>query len=87
MKIDNADVSMGIRALGWLSQQDHLRDRFLALTGMAAGDVTTRLDDHAFLGAVIGFLGYDDLVLGNCAAELSVRPEDLAAAGRRLGAE
>jgi len=86
MKVDNSDISLAIRALGWLSQHEALRERFLSLTGMEAGDVQSRLDDYAFLGAVIGFLGYNDDTLEACAAALSAQPEDLAAAGRRLGA-
>lgn len=66
MNQDKAEMT-GIRALGWLAQQDELLGRFLGMTGMEAGDLRTRSQDPEFLGFILDFLLTEDqLVLDFC---------------------
>ena len=79
-------VAIGLSALAWTLGDGARAERLLAVTGLAPGDLRTRADDPAVLGAVIGFLEAHEPDLVACADALGVAPEVLVASHAALGA-
>jgi len=74
MSQSSAEV-LAAEVLGWLAQ-DHARiAAFLAATGTAPDSLRERVQDPAFLLAVIDFLMSDEAMLLDCCAALEVPPE------------
>lgn len=66
---------LAARILDWLAQ-DHARiAAFLAATGTAPDSLRARVQDPAFLLAVIDFLMSDEAMLIDCCAQLELPPE------------
>jgi hypothetical protein len=81
----NDDEALALGALGWTLSEDARAARLLALTGLTPDLLRERLDDRAFLAAVLRFLeGHEPDLLG-CADALGVAPARLVAA--RAGLE
>jgi hypothetical protein len=81
----NDDEALALGALGWTLSDDVRATRLLALTGLTAAGMRERLEDRAFLAAVLRFLeGHEPDLIG-CADELGVSPARLVAA--RAGLE
>jgi len=56
---DQAEV-LGLKALSWLASSDELLPVFLGASGASISDLRDRVNDAAFLGAVMDFLLMDD---------------------------
>jgi len=80
----NDDETLALGALGWVLGEDARAERLLALTGLTPVDVRDRLDDPAFLAAVLRFLEGHEPDLLACASDLGVDPASLVEARRRL---
>jgi hypothetical protein len=80
----NDDEALALGALGWTLSDDARASRLLALTGITPGLLRARLDDRAFLAAVLLFLEGHEPDLIACADELNVAPARLVAAREGL---
>lgn len=80
----NDDEALALGALGWTLSEDARAGRLLALTGITPDLLRERLDDRAFLAAVLLFLEGHEPDLIACADELNVAPARLVAARRGL---
>lgn len=61
---------IGLKALGWLAQQDDLLSVFLGATGSSEEDLQQRIGDTEFLAAILDFIAMDDAwIAGFCGAE------------------
>ena len=56
---DQAEV-LSLKALSWLAGNDELLPVFLGASGASLSDLRDRVNDPAFLGAVLDFLLMDD---------------------------
>ena len=81
----NDDEALALGALGWTLSEDARAARLLALTGLTPELLRERLDDRAFLAAVLRFLEGHEPDLLACADALDVAPTQLVAA--RAGLE
>ena len=82
----NDDEALALGALGWTLGEDARAGRLLALTGLTPALLRERLEDRAFLAAVLRFLEGHEPDLVACAAALGVPPARLVAARRGAGA-
>ena len=78
------DEALALGALGWTLSDDDRASRLLALTGMTPDLLRERLDDRAFLAAVLHFLEGHEPDLVACASDLGVFPSRLVDARRGL---
>ena len=78
--------TLALSALGWTLADEARAQRLLALTGLTADDLRSRLGEPSLLAAVLGFLEAHEPDLLACAEALRVLPAELAAARRRLEA-
>ena len=76
---------IAIQALGFVLNQDSLRDRFIALSGVDAAQLKDMLSDHAALASILEFLISHEPDLIAAAEDQSAKPEDLIKAWRALG--
>jgi hypothetical protein len=81
----NDDEALALGALGWTLSDDARASRLLAITGVTPDLLRERLEDRAFLAAVLAFLEAHEPDLIACADELNVAPARLVAA--RVGLE
>ncbi|KUP92049.1 DUF3572 domain-containing protein [Tritonibacter horizontis] len=66
---DRAEV-LSLKALSWLAANDELLPVFLNASGASLADLRARVEDAAFLGAVLDFLLMDDAwVMAFCDSE------------------
>lgn len=77
--------ALALAALGWVLSDEDRAMRLLALTGLTPDALRAGLGNPAVLGAVIDFLGAHEPDLVAAAEALGVRPQELAAAGEKLG--
>jgi len=80
----NDDEALALGALGWTLSEDSRAGRFVALTGLTPAGMRERLEDRAFLAAVLRFLEGHEPDLVGCADELGVSPARLVAAREGL---
>lgn len=80
----NDDEALALGALGWTLSEDSRASRLLALTGVTPELLRTRLEDRAFLAAVLLFLEAHEPDLLACADALGVAPARLVAARQGL---
>ena len=80
----NDDEALALGALGWTLSEDARAARLLALTGLTPELLRERLDDRAFLAAVLRFLEGHEPDLLACADALDVAPTQLVAAREGL---
>lgn len=83
--IDPAPAELALRALAFLTHDEERVSRFLALTGLDAGDVPGLLGDRGFQLAVLDHLAGDEAVLLAFAAAEGLAPEAVGRARRSLG--
>jgi hypothetical protein len=76
---------LALAALGWVLSDADRAARLLALTGLTPEVLRDGLDDPATLGAVLDFVCAHEPDLVAAAEAIEVTPQDLAAAGERLG--
>jgi Protein of unknown function (DUF3572) len=84
--IDDDPAAIALSALAWTLGDDARAARLLALTGLEARDLRTRIDAPEVLGAVLAFLESHQPDLLACAAATGIKPEALVAARESLGA-
>jgi hypothetical protein len=82
----NDDEALALGALGWTLSDDAPASRLLALTGVTPDLLRERLEDRAFLAAVLRFLEGHEPDLIACADALGVTPARLVAAREGLDA-
>jgi hypothetical protein len=75
-----AAEEIAVRALGFLAAEPAQLARFLALTGLEAGDLRERIDSPQLLAAVLEHLAHDEPLLLVFAAGAQLPPEDIARA-------
>ncbi len=80
----NDDEALALGALGWTLSEDARAARLLALTGVTPELLRARLEDRAFLAAVLRFLEGHEPDLVACADELGVSPARLVSAREGL---
>lgn len=80
----NDDEALALGALSWTLSDDARADRLLALTGITPELLRERLEDRAFLAAVLRFLEGHEPDLIACADELGVSPARLVSAREGL---
>lgn len=56
----DAAETLALQAVAWLVAQEELLPVFLGATGASEADLRSRVNDPAFLGAVLDFLMMDD---------------------------
>ncbi len=76
---------LALRALAFLASDDERVARFLALTGLDAGDVRDMLGERGFHLAVLDHVAGDEAMLVEFAASESLPPESVGRARRALG--
>jgi hypothetical protein len=74
LRRDDAEV-VAIRAIAFISGDDALLSRFVALTGCGVEELRGRLTDAVFLGAVLDFLLGDEAAVLAFVAQAGLRPE------------
>ncbi|OJT95868.1 DUF3572 domain-containing protein [Metarhizobium album] len=73
-----------IAVLSWLANEPDMLSRFLALTGVAPGELRHAMGDTGFLAGLIDFImGHEPTLMAFCAAT-DTAPETVAAAWRTL---
>ena len=82
----NDDEALALGALGWTLSEDSRASRLLALTGVTPDLLRERLEDRAFLAAVLLFLEGHEPDLLACADALGVAPARLVATREGLEA-
>lgn len=80
----NDPASLALRALAATLADDRRADRLLALTGLDADELRTRLGDPAMLAACLTFLEAHEPDLIAVAEEIGERPEAIVAARHAL---
>ena len=80
----NDDEALALGALGWTLSEDERAGRLVALTGLTAAGMRERLEDRAFLAALLRFLEAHEPDLVACASDLGVSPARLVAAREAL---
>jgi hypothetical protein len=75
---------LAIKALTFLAQSPEDLDRFVALSGVAPGDLRARAGDLEILAAVLDFMLTDDSRIGAFCESLEIDPQTLQAARRAL---
>ena len=80
----NDAEAVALKALGWTLSEDARAERLLALTGLTVAGLRERLEDRAFLAAVLRFLEGHEPDLVACADELGISPARLVAAREAL---
>ena len=74
------DMALALSALAWILSEGARAERLLALTGLDAADLRSRIDDPVLHEAIFAFLEAHEPDLVACADALGVRPEHLARA-------
>ncbi|WP_286830877.1 MULTISPECIES: DUF3572 domain-containing protein [Kordiimonas] len=77
--------TIALQSAGFIFQEDDIRDRFMALSGVDVDDIRARIADPAFLASILEFLVNFEPDLMACAETLGEKPETLVAAWRTLG--
>jgi hypothetical protein len=82
---DPAPDELAVRALAFLSRDEGRASRFLALTGLDAGDVPGLVQDRGFHLAILDYLASDEALLLAFADAERLAPEAIGRARRALG--
>ncbi|PCI59600.1 MAG: hypothetical protein COB37_11180 [Kordiimonadales bacterium] len=77
--------SYAFAAIGHIMQNDDLRDRFMALSGLSPEDIKESIEDPAFLASILEFFINHEPDLINLAEDKNVAPEAIVKAWRSLG--
>jgi hypothetical protein len=75
-----AAEAIAAQGLAFLAEEPRRLSRFLSLTGLDPVDVPARVNDQAFLAAILEHLLEDESLLLVFAASASVAPETIPAA-------
>jgi hypothetical protein len=83
MSADDAEA-VGIQALAFVAGDPELLPRFLAITGIGAGQIRLAAREPGFLGGVLDFILAHEPTVLKFAEETGVDPASIAAARRTL---
>nr|CAD6418251.1 hypothetical protein REQ54_01813 [Rhizobium sp. Q54] len=73
---------IAVAILGWLATEPDMLQRFLALSGLEAGQLRHAVTDNGFLAGMIDFvMAHEPTLLAFCNAT-GTKPETVAAAAR-----
>jgi hypothetical protein len=72
--------TIAAQGLAFLAAEPHRLTRFLALTGLQAGELKARIGSGEVLAAVLSFLAGDESLLLTFAAGNNIAPETIGAA-------
>lgn len=81
----DAALDLAAAALGFLASDSERLGRFLALSGLAPGDVRAAAADPGFLPAVLDYVLADETLLVAFAASQGTPPERVSRARAALG--
>ncbi|WP_173931592.1 DUF3572 domain-containing protein [Chelativorans sp. Marseille-P2723] len=76
--------AIGVRALGFIASDPQLLPRFLAITGIEAGEIRRAANEPGFLAGVLQFVLAHEPTLLAFSEAAGVEPPDVAAAHRQL---
>ncbi|MBL8669134.1 MAG: DUF3572 domain-containing protein [Alphaproteobacteria bacterium] len=76
--------TLALQALGWLCAEPDRAERFLAMTGLAPGELRASARDAAFLAGVLDHLLADETLLLAFCADTEAEPPGVGAARRHL---
>ncbi|WP_077547186.1 DUF3572 domain-containing protein [Pseudorhizobium flavum] len=80
----DAAEQTAVAVLGWLASEPDMLGRFLALTGLEAGQLRQAVDDPDFLAGMLDFvMAHEPTLLAFCEAS-GTKPEAVAAAWRHF---
>ncbi len=85
MKPDDNAFSLAFKAVGFILEDDTLRDRFLALSGLSPDEIRASLQQPNFLASVLEFLISHEPDLIAFAEKSSEDPQTIVAVWRSLG--
>lgn len=80
-------AEIALRGLAYLTRDEERLARFLAMTGLDAGDVRPLLADRGFHLAVLDHLAGDETLLLDFVAAEALPPESVGEARRALGGD
>ena len=75
---------IAIDVLSWLARDEERVLTFLQATGLSPGAIRTAAHDPGFLGGVLDHVMGEEAALLDCAKDLELAPERIAAAWERL---
>lgn len=81
---DTDPESLAIEALGFLAEESERLSRFLALTGLEAGNLRQAAREPHFLGSVLDHLLNDESLLLAFCADRHLQPDAVQRARQRL---
>lgn len=84
MNLDAA-VTIALKALGFLANQEDALLRFLAISGADAAELRARAEEPEFLASVLDFLLADDALLTSFCDSESVDAKAVHLARHKLG--
>jgi hypothetical protein len=79
-----AAESLAIQALNFLATEPERLSRFLAISGLEAQSIRAAAAESGFLAGVLAYLGEDERLLLEFAAEAGVMPAEVDRARRLL---
>ena len=80
----DAAEQTAVAVLGWLASEPDMLGRFLALSGLEAGQLREAVDDPDFLAGMLDFvMAHEPTLLEFCEAS-GTKPEAVAAAWRHF---
>ena len=86
MTLEDAEI-IGLKALSFLANDEARISRFLALTGLSAGDLRAQAGEASMLQAVLEHLAGDESLLLVFAADAAVAPDRIGPALQVLSGE
>jgi len=78
-------ISLALGAVTHILSDDTLRERFIALSGLAPDELRTNIQSRELLTNALEFLVMHEPDLIDCATALEEEPKNLVAAWRSLG--
>ncbi|HWM46788.1 MAG TPA: DUF3572 domain-containing protein [Xanthobacteraceae bacterium] len=76
--------ALAIQALGYLAEEPERLARFLALSGLDAGEIRSAAAEPGFLAGVLDYLCADEALLTDFAASIGAAPAEVARAHGEL---
>jgi hypothetical protein len=77
--------AIAFSAISYIIGEDHLRDRFMALTGLDTSSLRARLVEPDFQASILEFLLGHEPDLISFAEHITEKPENVVHAWRALG--
>jgi hypothetical protein len=82
---DTGAEAVAVQALGWIAGNSEMLSRFLAITGIEAGDIRRAASEQGFMAGVLDFLlAHEPSLMAFC-GDTETAPETVQKARRHLG--